>query len=166
MAIRNYIFKRDIIIFVKLNLLCLSPIRSAHLDEIDLATRVRVEGLEDVAAELVGFAMRIELLIDINELFLVEFALRTVLDEAGVPLFDLLAVEVRIVEQEADLVLGELGRVVLLLLLRVVRHWLLVTHSCLLACLLGTHTRSLSHTHARTHTHTLVRSLIVGCKDA
>jgi hypothetical protein len=49
-----------------------------------------------LSAEFLGFALRIELFVDVGELLAIELALRTVLEEATVPLKDLLAVVVRV----------------------------------------------------------------------
>ncbi len=57
-----------------------------------------------LSAEFLRFALGIELFVDVGEFLAVELALRTVLEEAAVPLQDLLAIVVSISQQKVDLV--------------------------------------------------------------
>jgi len=56
--------------------------------------------------KLLGFAMRIKLLVDFSELLFVQFTLGAVQNEAVVPFYDLVAIVVSVSQQELDFILS------------------------------------------------------------
>jgi len=79
-----------------------------ELDEIDFAGVVGVENIEDLGAEGLSLSLRIKLFENLRELLFVQFALWTILQEAGVPLVNFFARISGICQQKLELILSEI----------------------------------------------------------